>query len=51
VAGADLVVIGNGAEEFHQVVAGLGQGVAVYDLVRLPRSSEESPDSYHGICW
>ena len=51
VAGAELVVVGNSASEFHEAVAGLGQGVAVYDLVRLPRSGEESPGSYQGICW
>jgi GDP-mannose 6-dehydrogenase len=51
VAGADLVVVGNGAEEFREVLHGLSQGTMVYDLVRLFAACERVPSDYQGICW
>ncbi len=51
VAGADLVVIGNGAAEFREAVKSLPEGVAVYDLVRLFKACGDVRPGYQGICW
>lgn len=47
---AEVIVIGNGAEEFRSVPDSLRPGQSVVDLVRIsPRVSE--PGCYDGICW
>ncbi|MDH5447132.1 MAG: UDP-glucose/GDP-mannose dehydrogenase family protein [Gammaproteobacteria bacterium] len=47
---ADVVVIGNGAPEFREIVEKLPEGKQVVDLVRIiDRVSEEG--TYDGICW
>jgi GDP-mannose 6-dehydrogenase len=47
---AEIVVIGNCAEEFRSVVGAIRPGQIIVDLVRI---SEEIPDTqaYDGICW
>jgi GDP-mannose 6-dehydrogenase len=47
---AEVLVIGNGAEEFRGIIGSIRPGQMVVDLVRI---SEERPDSpgYDGICW
>lgn len=51
VEGADLVVVGNGAEEFREALQKLPQGVGIYDLVRLFKACGDLPPGYQGICW
>lgn len=47
---AETIVIGNGAEEFRDVLARLKPGQTVVDLVRIaPLRSEAG--RYDGICW
>lgn len=49
-AHADTVVIGNGAEEFHEIPDRLRTDQVLVDLVRI--SSRVSDDGvYDGICW
>ena len=49
-AHADTVVIGNGAEEFHEIPDRLKTNQVLVDLVRI--SSRVSDDGvYDGICW
>jgi GDP-mannose 6-dehydrogenase len=47
---AEVLVIGNRAEEFCQAINRLRPGQLIIDLVRLfdKRTSDET---YHGICW
>jgi len=48
-ADADVVIIGNRADEFRSVAEGLRTDQQLIDLVRLfDRASNEN---YHGICW
>ena len=48
-ADADVVIIGNRADEFRSVAEGLRADQHLIDLVRLfDRTSNEN---YHGICW
>ena len=48
-ADADVVIIGNRADEFRTVAEGLRTDQQLIDLVRLfDRTSNEN---YHGICW
>ena len=48
-ADADVVIIGNRADEFRSVAEGLRADQQLIDLVRLfDRASNEN---YHGICW
>lgn len=47
--GADVIVIGNKAEEFRQIESKLREGQSVIDLVRLFDRQSEGP--YQGICW
>jgi GDP-mannose 6-dehydrogenase len=46
---ADTVVVGNGAAEFREAVAGARPGQQVVDLVRV--STATSGNGYDGICW
>lgn len=46
---ADTIVIGNGSEEFKDVIDNLPGNKSVVDLVRI--TNECSSDSYDGICW
>jgi GDP-mannose 6-dehydrogenase len=47
---AEVLVIGNRAEEFRRAINGLRPGQLIIDLVRIfdKRASDET---YHGICW
>jgi len=46
---AEVIIIGNKAEEFRQIETVLSEGQIVIDLVRLfERNSDET---YQGICW
>jgi len=48
-ADADVIIIGNRADEFRSVAEGLRADQQLIDLVRLfDRASNEN---YHGICW
>lgn len=50
VADAEVLVIGNKADEFRQIEKLLGESRVVIDLVRLfDRTSKD--DTYQGICW
>ena len=46
---ADIVVVGNGADEFRPAVAGARPDQVVIDLVRV--ADRTSDDNYDGICW
>ena len=46
---ADVIVIGNGASEFKELIAKLPAGKRVVDLVRV--SPNTSGEGYDGICW
>ncbi|STZ58144.1 nucleotide sugar dehydrogenase [Mycolicibacterium tokaiense] len=46
---AEVIVIGNGADEFKSAVASSRQGQVVVDLVRV--TDDTSADDYDGICW
>ena len=46
---ADVIVIGNKAEEFRQIETRVGAGKVVIDLVRL--FDKTSDNNYQGICW
>jgi GDP-mannose 6-dehydrogenase len=50
VESSDVIVIGNGAEEFRQIESRLRPDQKVIDLVRL-FDGRRSGDSYEGICW
>ncbi len=47
---AEVIVIGNGAEEFKSVPAKARPGQAIVDLIRISREPVGS-DQYQGICW
>lgn len=46
---ADVLVVGNKAEEFNEIEHKRKEGQVVIDLVRL--FDKTSSDSYQGICW
>jgi len=48
--GADVIVIGNKAEEFRQIETRVRDGQVIIDLVRL-FDRPSTPNSYEGICW
>jgi len=48
--GADVIVIGNKAEEFRQIETQVRDGQVIIDLVRL-FDRPSTPNSYEGICW
>lgn len=48
--GADVIVIGNKAEEFRQIETQVRDGQVIIDLVRL-FDRPSTPSSYEGICW
>lgn len=48
-AHAETIVIGNGAEEFRDVVDTISKDKVVIDLVRI--TDKRSIDNYDGICW
>ena len=48
-ADADVVIIGNRADEFRSVAEGLRADQQLIDLVRL--FDRASSENYHGICW
>jgi GDP-mannose 6-dehydrogenase len=46
---AEVLVVGNKAEEFNQIEQKQKEGQVVIDLVRLFKKT--SGDGYQGICW
>ena len=46
---ADIIVIGNGDDEFLNVVNNIPDNKVIVDLVRVINA--RSSDSYDGICW
>jgi GDP-mannose 6-dehydrogenase len=49
-AHAEIIVIGNGAPEFADIVTKLRPDQRVIDFVRI-RKIEQEHDNYDGICW
>ncbi|MHB1937809.1 MAG: hypothetical protein ACYCOR_14645 [Acidobacteriaceae bacterium] len=47
---AEVIVIGNGAEEFRDILDQRREGQMIVDLVRVSRGRSE-PGRYDGICW
>jgi GDP-mannose 6-dehydrogenase len=50
-AHADIIVIGNGAEEFRAVPAQLEPDKVIVDLVRISEQRSSVERGYDGICW
>ena len=50
-AESELIVIGNGDDEFKRVLREAGPDQAIIDLVRISASLDEVPGGYRGICW
>jgi GDP-mannose 6-dehydrogenase len=48
---ADVIVIGNGAEEFRAVAEQIPPGKHVIDLVRIVDRRSADGSGYDGICW
>ncbi len=48
---AEVLVIGNNAREFDDVLERLGPDQHVIDLVRLPAGNGNVNGNYEGICW
>ncbi|MEZ5286652.1 MAG: UDP-glucose/GDP-mannose dehydrogenase family protein [Vicinamibacterales bacterium] len=48
---AELVVVGNAAPEFGDVLTQTNPSQAVLDLVRVPCDLSRVPAEYHGLCW
>ncbi len=51
VSHADVVVIGNKAEEFVNALSIMGNDKKIVDLVRLQKNLDGLPDQYDGVCW
>jgi GDP-mannose 6-dehydrogenase len=49
-AHAEVIVIGNGAAEFRDILSKIHSGQVVVDLVRIG-SGRSEPGRYEGICW
>ncbi|MHB1937806.1 MAG: nucleotide sugar dehydrogenase [Acidobacteriaceae bacterium] len=47
---AEVIVIGNGAEEFRDILGRRREGQMIVDLVRISQGRSE-PGRYDGICW
>ncbi len=50
-AKSDVIVIGNKAPEFRDVLAGLQEHHIVIDLVRIIQQFDRLNSQYQGICW
>nr|WP_321399859.1 UDP-glucose/GDP-mannose dehydrogenase family protein [uncultured Desulfobacter sp.] len=48
---AEVVVIGNKANEFTKAVNAMGKNKKIIDLVRIQNNLDGLPDMYDGICW
>ena len=48
---AEVVVIGNGSNEFRAIEPRLGNGKRVVDLVRIFGARRSDGAGYEGICW
>jgi GDP-mannose 6-dehydrogenase len=51
VAASDVIIIGNKAPEFRQVVGKTKPGQTVIDLVRIIDDLDGVNGHYEGICW
>jgi GDP-mannose 6-dehydrogenase len=51
ISGSDVIVIGNKAAEFRQVLEQLRRDQVVIDLVRIQKDIERLDARYEGICW
>jgi GDP-mannose 6-dehydrogenase len=49
--GADIVIIGNGDNNYAAILAGANDNVEILDLVRLKDNALEGRKNYTGICW
>jgi GDP-mannose 6-dehydrogenase len=50
-AHADIIVIGNGAEEFRVITEQPSPGKVIVDLVRISEKRSSTEHGYDGICW
>lgn len=50
-AHANVFVIGNGHEEYAQILKNVNDNAKIIDLIRLKDNSLEARKSYTGICW
>jgi GDP-mannose 6-dehydrogenase len=50
VAQSDLIVVGNRAEEFSDVVESIPANKIIVDLVRV-KKGKRSGNNYYGIAW
>lgn len=50
-ARSEVIIIGNGSEEFRQIQPSLRDGQVVIDLVRAFGARVSDGAAYHGICW
>lgn len=50
-AESEVIVIGNKASDFHQVLQQTRQDQIIIDLVRILEDKDEIPSQYQGICW
>ena len=48
---AEVFVIGNGHEEYADILKNVNDNAPIIDLIRLKNNSLESRKSYTGICW
>jgi GDP-mannose 6-dehydrogenase len=50
-AESEVIVIGNKAPEFRQILQQVHQGQIVIDLVRIVKDPDPLNARYEGICW
>ena len=48
---AEVIVVGNGSEEFKSIVAGASGDKDIFDLVRIVDADGVNNNRYNGICW
>jgi GDP-mannose 6-dehydrogenase len=51
VSESEVIVIGNGAPEFRQVLQHVGRDQVIVDLVRILDDDDQLDARYEGICW
>jgi GDP-mannose 6-dehydrogenase len=51
VSESEVIVIGNGAPEFRQVLQHVGRDQVIVDLVRILNDDDQLDARYEGICW
>jgi GDP-mannose 6-dehydrogenase len=48
---SDVIIIGNGSAEFHQVIERKRPDQIIIDLVRIVENVDQLDERYDGICW